>query len=116
MLAGTYNMVCKQGSTFSLQTTFTDDSDQPINLTGYTARMQVRRNPTSTDDPVVELTTENSRIVLGGAAGTVTFQITAADTAALPVGHYFYDVELVNGAVVTPYLEGEFEIKANVTR
>jgi hypothetical protein len=42
-----------------------------INLTGYTARMQVRSTLESAE-ALIELTTANGRIALGGSAGTIT--------------------------------------------
>jgi hypothetical protein len=60
-MAGRYNMVCDQGSTFSL--TFTIKTDGTAwNLVGnYTAKMQVR-SFLNADTVLIELTTANSRI------------------------------------------------------
>jgi tRNA threonylcarbamoyladenosine modification (KEOPS) complex Pcc1 subunit len=74
---------------------------------------------TSADAPttITTLTTENSRISLGGTAGTVTLTIAATDTANLTPGLYVYDLELVSGAgVVSRIIEGNFKVKAEVTR
>lgn len=116
MDAGTYDIVARQGSTFHLETAFETDDGEHIDLTGYTARMQVRRSASDTDTPVLTLTTENSRIALGGTAGTVVLSVDAVTMASVPAGHYAYDVELVSGSVVTPYLNGAFEVQAEVTR
>lgn len=78
--------------------------------------MHVRSNVTS-NTTAITLTTENSRIVLGGTAGTVTLTIAATDTANLTAGLYVYDLELVSSAnVVTRLIEGNFNVKAEVTR
>lgn len=114
MTAGTYNVTIEQGATFSLRITYEDSSGAAVDLTAYTARMSVRRGPTSAE--VVSLTTENSRIALGGTEGTVTLSMTAAETAALPAGEYVYDLELVSGGSVTRLLEGRCTIKAGITR
>ena len=55
--------------------------NEPVDLTGVTARMQLREK---LDSSVVllELTTENGRIVVDDATKTITLNITAADTAA----------------------------------
>lgn len=114
--AGPYNITCNQGETFSRALTWTDSAKNPYNLTGYTARMHVRTTA-SASTTIVVLTTENSRISLGGALGTVNLTISATDTAALTPGLYVYDLELVSGAgVVTRLVEGNFNIKAEVTR
>ena len=78
--------------------------------------MHVRSNVAS-DTTALTLTTENSRIALGGTAGTVTLTIAASDTANLTPGLYVYDLELVSPTnVVTRLVEGNFKVKAEVTR
>lgn len=115
-IAGLYNITCDQGATFSRTLTWTNSAKTPYNLTGYTARMHVRETVASAST-IVELTTANSRISLGGAAGTVTLTISAADTANLTPGKYVYDLELVSGGgVVSRIIEGNFVVKAEVTR
>lgn len=115
-IAGTYDMVIDQGATLSRTVTWKDSAKTPINLTGYTARMQVRPELASTT-VVIELTTANSRIALGGTAGTVTLTVSATDTAALTAGRYVYDLELVSGTgVVSRLLMGNFVVRGEVTR
>ena len=114
-MAGVHNFLCEQGATFSRVITYQGSEGAPVNLTGYTARMQVRA---TTEDAAVllSLTTENGGIALGGAAGTVTLLATATQTAAMPSGELVYDIELVSGAVVTRLLQGCFVVDAEVTR
>ena len=115
-IAGTYDMVADQGATLSRTITWKDSARAPINVTGYSARMQVRANVASTTT-VLELTTANGRIALGGAAGTVTLTVSAADMTAVPAGRYVYDLELVSGAgVVNRLIMGNFVVRAEVTR
>ena len=115
MAATTYDITIEQGATFSQLITY-KESGVAINLTGYTARMQVRSTLESATS-VVELTTANSRIALGGAAGTITLTISATDTASLTAGRGVYDLELVSGSgIVTRLLQGVATISRNVTR
>ena len=115
MAATTYDITIEQGATFSLVITY-KDNDTPVSLTGYTARMQVRATLESAST-LVELTTANNRIALGGAAGTITLTISATDTAALTSGRGVYDLELVSGSgIVTRLLQGVATISRNVTR
>ena len=115
MLAGKYNITCEQGATFDLQLTWKGSDGSLVNVTGYTARMQVKKSRTDTTN-VVSLTTENSRIVLGGAAGTIDLTIDATTTAALDVGQFVYDLELINGSTVYRVIEGAFTVSGEVTR
>ncbi len=115
-IAGTYDMVVDQGATLSRVITWKDSSRTPYNITGYTARMQVRET-TAAAGVVLELTTANGRIALGGVAGTVTLTVSATTTAAVAAGRYVYDLELVSSAgVVTRLIEGNFIHRAEVTR
>jgi hypothetical protein len=115
-IAGTYDMVIDQGATLSRTLTWRDSKRDPYNITGYTARMHVRTTVTSTGIILV-LTTQNGRIALGGAAGTVTLTVAAADTAVLAAGRYVYDLELVSSAgVVSRLVEGAFVVRPEVTR
>lgn len=118
MGSNTYNnFVIKQGATFSQILTWYSDKNKttPVNLTGYTARMQIRNNIEDAS-PIVDMTTANSKITLGGAAGTITLNIPATETSALTPGSAVYDLELVNGATVIRLLEGSLEITREVTR
>jgi methylase of polypeptide subunit release factors len=78
--------------------------------------MQVRKTPSS-DTKVLDLTTENGAIALGGAAGTIAVTISATAMAAVAANKYRYDLELASaGGVVTRLLEGVFLVTAEVTR
>lgn len=116
MTPGDYNLTIRQGGTFSRVLTWKDDAGDEINLTGYTARMQVRASHSSAD-VLLSLTTENSRITLGGVAGTITLSLLAADTAALTWEWGVYDLELISGGgLVYPLLEGRVRVDREVTR
>jgi hypothetical protein len=113
-MAGSYNFTIEQGATFNLLMTWRIDN-VPVNLIGYTARLQARIDVDETET-ILSLTT-GAGITLGGAAGTITLDQTATQTALLPKGEYVYDLELQSsGGVVTRLLQGELNISAEVTR
>lgn len=115
MKAGTYNITVDQGTDWSEVYTVKNSNDTPVNLTGYTARMHVRRDYDATTT-LVELTTENGRIALGGAAGTITLTLSAAVTAGITRSGV-YDIELVSaGGLVYRPLRGDFVLRREVTR
>lgn len=117
MLAGRYNIVCDQGSTFVREIEIMDSDETPYNLTGYTARMQVRREVESTGTPLIELTTTNGRLSISGALGIITMSLTPTETAALTRSGY-YDLEIVQTSTgkVFKVLRGEFRLEKEVTR
>ena len=111
----TADLCVPQGATFSRVIIWKADGDE-VNLTGYAARAQIRPSASSATT-TLSLTTENSRITLGGTAGTITLSISATDTAAITAGRYVYDLELVSaGGIVTRLLQGIVTVSANVTR
>ena len=113
-MAGSYDFTIEQGATFNLLMTWKIDNIA-VNLSGYTARLQARIDVDETDT-ILSLTT-GSGITLGGAAGTITLNQSATQTAVLPKGEYVYDLELQSGGgVVTRLLQGELNISAEVTR
>ena len=79
--------------------------------------MHVRSEVTANTTLLV-LTTQNGRISLGGAAGTVTLTVSAADMANVASGQYVYDLELVAPVtnVVSRLIQGNFSVRAEVTR
>jgi len=88
----------------------------PINLTGYSARMQMRASVAS-ETILLELTTTNGGIVLGGSAGTVTVVFKDTDTVGVDWKSGVYDLELVNTSnQPMRFLEGTFELSKEVTR
>lgn len=78
MTAAPYNLPVEQFTRMELPIFYTDDSDIPINLVGCSARMQIR---TLTGQLLVDLSSDNGGIVLGGRGGTITIIISAEQTA-----------------------------------
>lgn len=114
MSAGRYNILMEQGATFSLPLVYQDSTGTPVDLTTYTAILQVRENPAS--PVIVELSTSNGGITLGGVLGTITLFLSAVATSLLPAGEFFYDLKLHPGVAGERLLEGAFTIRAQVTQ
>lgn len=88
----------------------------PIDLTGFTGVMHVRSKQPS-EEVVIELSTANGRITLGGTNGAIALFIDSTDTAALKKGKYVYDLKLISaGSITTRFIQGKMEIDAQVTR
>lgn len=115
MIPGKYNIVCPQGSTFNQEFTYSINSVN-VDLTGYSARMQVREKHTSTNT-ILSLTTENDGLELGGSAGTITVNASASTTSLLIAKEYVYDLELISpSSIVTRIIEGKFIVTPEVTK
>jgi len=112
-----HNITIYQGATLRDVTTWkSGDPAVPVDLTGCTARMQVRQKVESTD-VLLSLTTENGGIILGGTAGTVTIYLSATATAALTWKSGVYDLEIEFGTGdVRRLLAGAVVVSPEVTR
>jgi len=87
----------------------------PVNLTGYTARMQIR--PTVDSATVLTtLTTENGGITINTIDASITLNITATATAVYTWQTAVYGLELVIGTDVVPFANGTLTLVKEVTR
>jgi hypothetical protein len=115
MTPGRFNFVCPQGSTFNPRLTWKIDNST-IDISGYSARLQVRETHTS-EDFIVNLTDLNGGITLGGSAGTIDLYIDAYETSSFITGDHVYDLEVISGnGIVQRLIEGRFNITPEVTR
>lgn len=123
-MAGKLDLDIEQGATFTRVFTWQDAGGEPVDLTGYAARLQVRETHGSLES-VLDLSSPSAGLELGGAAGTITLTITASQTADIvvaddgsdtPVRALVYDLELANGAFVKRLLAGAFTVSKEVTR
>lgn len=87
----------------------------PVNITGYTAALQIRSLPSS-PTAVLSLTQGNG-ITLGGSTGEIAVHATAAQTRVIDEGPYYYDLEITSDQnVVTRIAQGQVIVSAEVTR
>jgi hypothetical protein len=113
------DIVIFQGATFN-QTLFyeTGEPSAPVDLSSFTAKMQIRSKPES-KAVILELSTagDNGRIVLNETTGSIRLFISDEDTATLSVcDKAVYDLELYNAGVTTRILQGNVIISPEVTR
>lgn len=118
MSAGKLKLLVEQGATFRRNFRWqTGDTPTDVDLTGYTARMMIRRTDDEEAAPLVSLTTENGGIEFTTPAeGRMAIFISATATAAMPAVDAAYDLEMVNGAEVVRLLQGAVDISPEVTK
>lgn len=111
MGAARYTIRIEQGATWKPVLTLQD-----TDLTGYSARMQIRADVDS-DVVLLELTTSDGHITIDGPAGQITLQLTDVETTALDWTTGVYDLELIApGGDVQRLLKGIVEVDPEVTR
>jgi len=115
MLAGRYNgFGFTQGDTFTTAPQWKINGVY-VNVTGYTAKMSLRKSPNSSTS-TFDFSTANGRIVTGGVDGKFTISASSADTATIPAGTYYYDLEITSPvSVKTTLLSGVLNVAKQVT-
>lgn len=115
MNPGRYNITVYNGTTFALSPVWKIDN-LAVNLTGYSADMQVRD---ISNNLIVELSTSNGKISINAALGQINMALTATQTSAanLPAGNYNYALNLTDSAGnVYQILQGAFIVTASVVQ
>jgi hypothetical protein len=112
MTAATYNLNIDQGSDWAIQLTLAEDGS-PKDLTGYSARAQLRPTKTSST-----LSATFTCTVTDAVNGIVRMALGNSTTASLTAGIYYYDLEIYTSGdgVVTRLIEGQVTINQEVTR
>ena len=106
-----------QGATFSKRLRWTvKATGVPIDLTGCAARMQVRPEVESST-VLLELTTANGGITLGGVAGTIELFVSddASTLFTWSAGVWDLEIEFPSGDV-TRLAQGTVSVSPEVTR
>jgi hypothetical protein len=114
-MAVQYIVEIDQGANWFFNVTYENPAGTPVNITSYTAALQLRSLPESTT-AVLSLAT-GSGITITGAAGLVAVQATAAQTGNIIAGDYYYDLEITSPqGVVTRLVQGQAVVNPQVTR
>jgi hypothetical protein len=88
----------------------------PVDLTGYTARLQIRRTAAASET-LVSLTSEDGDITLDVAENTITVEISPTTSAALSFSEAVFQLELVaSDGTVTRLDSGRVKFSREVTR
>jgi hypothetical protein len=116
MPAGTFNTIIDQGADWYINFTYENPNGTPINLTSYTAALQVRTSPMA-KTAVLTLTTANGGIVITPLQGLVACHATSAQTEVIPYGKYSYDLEITSPYnEVTRLIQGTIQLSPETTR
>ena len=112
---GRYNISVINGTTFALAPQWLINNS-PVNLTGYSADMQVRD---VSNNLVVEMSTQNGKITLTAASGTINITLTATQTSSanLPAGNYTYALNVTDPSNnVYQILQGPFVVTTSTVQ
>lgn len=124
MAAGNYSFTIEQGTTFERIFKYKDEDGNPLDLSGYDIRMQIR---SSFDSAILaNLTSGSGDFVISvpadaaegvTAKNQIKLTISASHTAAYTFDQARYDIELESTAgVVTRLLQGKIKLSREVTK
>lgn len=128
MAAGNYSFIIEQGTTVNFEIQYTDSGSNPINLTGYSGKMQIKSNfaddnPTTYATLSSSLAPDGTGLNFSGSTGTkpptsgsIGIFISAASSSAFNFTKAKYDLEITSGSTVTRLLQGTITLSKEVTR
>lgn len=126
MAAGKYSFTIEQGSTLNLELQYKDASGNPIDLSYYGGRMQIRETIASSTPYITlssSLNPDGTGLNFSGSnnstpptSGSIGIYISAASSSLLDFTQAVYDLEIYSGSYVTRILEGQVKLSKEVTR
>ena len=112
MAAAYQELFLEQGTTFTTNITLDDIDGVPYDLTGVTAKSQIRKSYYSANTTAEFTTTINIP-----NTGIILLSLDAPTTANIAAGRYVYDVAIKDTAnTVTRVLEGIVNVIPQVTK
>lgn len=118
-MAGRYDLYIDQGSTFTRTFVYKDADGAPQDLSGYTARMMIRKTHNAAGEPWFDSDPfPGSLTIPVPADGSIILTMTDEDTQALPApAEGVWDLEIDDGSgVIVRLIEGKVVVTPNVTR
>ncbi len=119
MSVAKHNYEIPQGARFHNIIIYRDVDGVPVDLSGYTAEMQIRQTKESADPALLTLNTSNGYLTLDGATGTITIDVSANITDALDFVWARYDLELYPAGDTDQairLLEGKINLNKQITQ
>jgi hypothetical protein len=105
------NLFIDQGSDYSNIITVTGSNGQPINLTGFTVKSQIRKSFGST------IAYEFTPTIFAPATGKIRMQLSSESSEEIVPGRYLYDVEITSpSGIKTRVVEGIVTVTPQITR
>lgn len=107
----TQNLTITRGDTEIVIITINDSSNVATNITGRTYRAQIRATKDSST-----IAAAFTCAISNASAGEVTCTLSAATSAGLAAGKYYWDFEETYSSIVTTILAGTVTVLADVSR
>lgn len=109
-MAASRDISIYQGDFYTHEARIKNSSNNAINISGRTYTAQIKKSKGS-GSVVASFTTE----ITNAANGILTFSMSASNTGNIPSGTYYYDLEEVNGSVVTTLMGGKVTVIGDIS-
>jgi hypothetical protein len=113
-LARVYNINIDQGSKFQLSVQILNDDGTVRDLTGYVARMSIRKYRGAVAS-LLDLTSPSSGLTITPLAGTITINMTDEQTESLSIRSGVYDLKIESGGLEERVIQGGVALSPQVT-
>jgi hypothetical protein len=108
-MATQYNLSIDAGATFNLDFEYLDAGGDPVDLTGYTAKFQIRNTPE--DELVLQKTPTITPLT-----GIIGLSLSATETGALDRDAYLWGITLTLGFTVIRLIEGYVYVAREIVK
>ncbi len=132
MAAGNYSFTIEQGATTDFELVYKDSNGNPVDLTGYQAKMQLKNSIGGSTTHLTltsSLNSDGTGLNLSGSGGLAASKPLSSGSIGIFIGHVtssaltfnsaVYDLELVSGsgatATVTRLIQGKIKLSKEVT-
>jgi hypothetical protein len=107
-----YEITIDQGCSFAMTIELKDYfNNEPLDLTFYSARSQLRKNHNSSEGTNFDVSISDA------SNGVISLSMTSSDTSDLKPGRYVYDLEIEDeDNFVTRVIQGVAVVSPEVTR
>ena len=134
MAAGKYSFTIEQGATLDFEIQYKDSNSSPVDLSGYTGKMQIRSTYSGSGTTYLTFTSSlgdtysktSSSVFLSFSGSNLTIPTTsgsigiyagwAATDSLTFTDTAYYDLEITSGSIRTRLLEGQVKLDRQVTQ
>jgi hypothetical protein len=122
MAAGKYSFIIEQGSTVNFSIVYNDSNGNPVDLSQYGSKMQIRQ--TYSSPPLLTLSSSLNADGTGlnmsnAVSGAIGIYIASCTSSMLTFNEALYDLDIISGSgdcpTVTRILEGKVKLSPEVT-
>lgn len=122
MSAGKYSFTIEQGSTTRFNIVYKDSTGQPVDLSDYSARMQIKSSYGDTSSIATlssSLWSDGTGLnMVSSSQGMIQLYISSCTSSLFNFDEAYYDIDIISGSncpIVERILEGRIRLSREIT-